>query len=311
MTTACAALPTQSKPAPGGSIPVRPDTRLGTTTLILVTITVLGWASAFPAIRLGLTGFGALELGALRFGIAAVPAAIFLAITRPALPGWRDAWRFAFGGVVFVALYTALLNLGQRTVPAAAASFIINVNPILTALLAMAFLNERFGLYAWLGTALSFLGVGFIAVGKLSGFEFDSGVLLVLGATFCTAINSIVQKPLFARHKPLTVAAWNIVIGALLLSPMLADGIAQMKVASADAIFAAVYLAAIPSFVVYGTWAMVLARMPASRATNMLYAVPPVATLIGWLWLNEVPTTLGLIGGALALGGVVLVNVKK
>lgn len=312
MTTACAALPTQSKPAPAGSIPVRPDTRLGTTTLLLVAITVLGWASAFPAIRLGLTGFGALELGALRFGIAAVPAAIFLAITRPALPGLRgDAWRFAFGGVVFVALYTALLNLGQRTVPAAAASFIINVNPILTALLAMAFLNERFGLYAWLGTGLSFLGVGFIAVGKLSGFAFDSGVLLVLGATFCTAINSIVQKPLFARHKPLTVAAWNIVIGALMLSPMLSDGIAQMQLASTDAIFAAIYLAAIPSFVVYGTWAMVLARMPASRATNMLYAVPPVATLIGWLWLNEVPTTLGLIGGALALGGVVLVNVKK
>lgn len=306
MNTACPALPTQTAPTP-----VRPQATLGTTTLVLVAITVLGWASAFPAIRLGLTGFGALELGALRFGIAAVPAAIFLAITRPALPGLRDAWRFAFGGIVFVALYTALLNLGQRTVPAAAASFIININPILTALLAMAFLNERFGLYAWLGTALSFLGVGFIAVGKLSGFELDSGILLVLGATFATAINSIVQKPLFARHKPLTVAAWNIVIGALLLSPMLSDGIAQMQVASHDAIFAAVYLAAIPSFVVYGTWAMVLARMPASRATNMLYAVPPVATLIGWLWLNEVPTALGLIGGALALGGVVLVNVKK
>lgn len=299
MTTTCAALLTRS--ARGIDIP----------TLILVAITVLGWASAFPAIRLGLTSFGALELGALRFGIAAVPAAFFLAITRPALPNWRDAWRFAFGGVVFVALYTALLNLGQRTVPAAAASFIINVNPILTALLAMAFLNERFGLYAWLGTALSFLGVGFIAVGKLSGFAFDSGVLLVLGATFCTAINSIVQKPLFTRHKPLTVAAWNIVIGALLLSPMLADGIDQMQAASSDAIFGAVYLAAIPSFVVYGSWAMVLARLPAARATNMLYAVPPVATLIGWLWLNEVPTTLGLVGGALALGGVVLVNVKK
>ncbi|WP_341894559.1 DMT family transporter [Ferrovibrio terrae] len=302
MTTACPALP-----APSGATPSRIDT----TTLILVAITVLGWASAFPAIRLGLTGFGPLELGALRFGLAAIPAAIFLAVTRPALPGWRDGWRFAFGGVVFVALYTVLLNLGQQTVPAAAASFIINVNPILTALLAMAFLNERFGLYAWLGTALSFLGVGFIAVGKIDGFNVDSGVLLVLGATFATSINNIVQKPLFARHKPLTVAAWNIVIGALLLAPMLPDSIAQAQAAPTDALFAAIYLAVIPSFVVYGTWAMVLSRLPAARATNMLYAVPPVATLIGWLWLSEVPTTLGLIGGALALGGVVLVNVKR
>lgn len=286
--------------------------RLDTLTLAVVVITILGWASAFPAIRLGLTGFGPLELGAIRFGLAAVPAAIFLAITRPALPGLRDAWRFVFGGVVFVALYTVLLNLGQRTVPAAAASFIININPILTAMLAMAFLGERFGLYAWLGTALSFIGVGFIAAGKVDGFELDTGIFLVLGATVCTAINSIVQKPLFVRgHKPLTVAAWNIVVGALLLTPFLPSGFEQAQIASSDAIFAAIYLAVVPSFIVYGTWAVALSRLPASRATNYLYCVPPVATLIGWLWINEVPTTLGLVGGALALLGVAIVNLKR
>jgi len=298
MTAACAALPAT-------------PSRIDTTTLAIAAVTVLGWASAFPAIRVGLTGFGALELGALRFGIAAVPAALFLAITRPALPGLRDAWRFAFGGVVFVALYTVLLNLGQRTVPAAAASFIINVNPILTAILAMLLLGERFGMRAWLGTIVSFAGVGLIAATRVENLELDTGVLLVLGATFCTAINSIVQKPLFARHKPLAVAAWNIVIGALMLSPMLGSGLEQMELASREAIFAAIYLAVVPSFMVYGTWALLLSRLPAARATNMLYAVPPVATLISWLWLGEILSPLGLAGGALALVGVVLVNLKK
>lgn len=298
MTAACPAI----------AAPSRPDTL----TLAVVVITILGWASAFPAIRLGLTGFGPLELGAIRFGLAAMPAAIFLVVTRPALPPLRDAWRFVFGGVVFVALYTVLLNLGQRTVPAAAASFIININPILTALLAMAFLGERFGLYAWLGTALSFIGVGFIAAGKVDGFELDAGIFLVLGATICTSINNIVQKPLFTRgHKPLSVAAWNIVIGALLLTPFLPSGFEQAQTASTDAIFAAIYLAVVPSFIVYGTWAVVLSRLPAARATNFLYGVPPVATLVGWLWINEVPTTLGLFGGALALAGVVIVNLRR
>lgn len=298
MTAACSAI----------AAPSRPDTL----TLAVVVITILGWASAFPAIRLGLTGFGPLELGAIRFGLAAVPAAVFLAVTRPTLPQWRDAWRFVFGGVVFVALYTVLLNLGQRTVPAAAASFIININPILTAMLAMAFLGERFGVYAWLGTALSFIGVGFIAAGKVDGFELDTGIFLVLGATVCTSINNIVQKPLFSRgYKPLTVAAWNIVVGALLLAPFLPSGFEQAQTASNEAIFAAIYLAVVPSFIVYGTWAVALSRLPASRATNYLYCVPPVATLIGWLWINEVPTTLGLIGGALALAGVVIVNLKR
>jgi drug/metabolite transporter (DMT)-like permease len=107
-------------------------------------VTILGWASAFPAIRAGLTGFGPLELGSLRFGIAAIPAALFLAVTRPKLPALREAWRFAFGGIVFVALYTVLLNSGEETISAGAASFIINAAPVLTAILAVIFLGERF-----------------------------------------------------------------------------------------------------------------------------------------------------------------------
>lgn len=298
MTATCSALPATAP-------------RADVATIAAVTITVLGWSSAFPAIGAGLAGFGPLELGAFRFGLAAVPAAFLLLVMRPALPAVREVWRFAFGGLIFVALYTVLLNIGQQTVPAGAASFIINVNPILTAGFAMLILGEHFGLYAWIGTALSFAGIGLIAMGKTDDLQLNAGALLILGAALCTALTSIVQKPLFARHKPQTVAAVNIIVGALALSPFLPGSIAQAQTAPAEALFAAIYLAVIPSFLVYGTWAVALSRLPAARATNFLYCVPPLATLMGWLWLGEVPTLFGVIGGALALGGVVLVNVKR
>src|SRR5690606_31558023 len=156
-------------------------------------VTVVGWASAFPAIRAGLLAFGPLELGAVRFAIAAVPAALWLAFKRPALPKRHEAWRFAFGGIVFVALYTALLNMGEQTVSAGAAAFIINVSPIFTAVLAMALLGERFSLLAWIGTFLSFSGIGIIALGESEGLAFNEGALLVLGAAVCTAVSTIVQ----------------------------------------------------------------------------------------------------------------------
>lgn len=286
--------------------------RIDAVTLAAITITVFGWASAFPAIGAALAGgFGPLELGALRFGIAAIPGALLLLLTRPALPHWREAWRFAFGGLVFVALYTALLNIGQQTVPAGAASFIINVNPILTAALAMLLLGERFGRMAWLGTAISFAGVGLIALGKADSLALDTGALFILGAALCTALTSIVQKPLFSRHRPLTVASVNMIVGALALAPFLPAGIAQAQTAGIGALAAALYLAIVPSFIVYGTWAITLSRLPAARATNFLYCVPPLATVMGFVWLGEMPNTLGLIGGALALGGVVLVNLRR
>ncbi len=282
-----------------------------TITAAAVIVTILAWASSFPAIRAGLASFGPLELGSLRFAIAAVPAAIFLAVTRPALPRLGEMWRFAFGGVVFVALYTVLLNFGEQTVSAGAASFIINVSPILTAVFAMAMLGERFTGLAWLGTFLSFAGIGIIALGEGQGLHFDNGALLILGSALCTGLNSVVQKPLFARHKALTVSAWNMVIGAICLLPGLPNGIAQMAVADHQGFAAVVYLGIVPSLIAYGSWAVALSRLPASRASNFLYCIPPVATLIGFFWLGEVPTFLGVIGGVLALGGVVIVNLRQ
>lgn len=285
--------------------------RIDTTAAIAVALTVVGWASAFPAIRAGLVAFGPLELGALRFAIAAVPAAIFLAVKRPALPRLDELWRFAFGGAVFVALYTVMLNFGELTVSAGAAGFIINVSPIFTAIMAMALLGERFSGLAWAGTLLSFAGIGIIAIGEGQGLHFNNGALLVLGSALCSAVNTIVQKPLFASHHPLTISASNMVLGALCLLPFLPNGLAQAAVADTAGLGAVVFLGIVPSLIAYAAWATALSRLPAARASNFLYLVSPVATLIGFFWLGEVPTPLGIIGGALALGGVIVVNLKR
>lgn len=281
------------------------------TTGLALAVTIIAWASAFPAIRAGLASFGPLELGAIRFAIAALPAALFLLITRPAWPSLGELWRFVVGGLFFVALYTALLNIGERTVSAGAASFIINVNPIITAALALMLLGERFGRRAWLGTLISFLGIGLIALGEGKGLHVDAGALFILGAAVCNSVTTVAQKPLFARHRALTVSAWNMILGALFLSPWLMSGVAEIPAASTSALTAAVYLGLMPSLVAYGTWAVALSRLPAGRASNFMYCVPPVATAMGFLWLGEVPTLAGIVGGVMALAGVVIVNTSK
>jgi drug/metabolite transporter (DMT)-like permease len=274
-------------------------------------ITVIGWASAFPAIRAGLEAFGPLELGSIRFSIAAVPAAAYLLITRPPLPSLREFLRLAAGGFLFVTCYTVLLNTGERTISSGAASFIVNISPIMVALLAVFILKEGFGLRAWIGTLLSFSGIGLIALGEGNGFDINEGALFILAAATCTAISTILLKPLYARHRALAISAWTMLFGALFLSPGLLAGIHQAMEAPAGARNAAIYLGVVPSFIAYGGWSVVLSRLPAGRAANLLYCIPPVATLIGWLWLGEVPGLFGAIGGAMALGGVVIVNLRR
>ena len=258
-----------------------------------------------------LQAFGPTELGALRFAIAAVPAAIFLAVTRPALPTCSDSWRLAFGGILFVALYTALLNFGEMTVSAGAASFIINANPIMTAVLAMLLLGERFTRRAWLGTALSFAGIGLIAFGE--------------GRRHAPRHRGAAdprRRALHAGHDRRAEAAVRPPQAADRLGLEHGDRRARPRALAADA---ASELASRPPVGIQrrsisascrasspmATWAVALSRLPASRATNFMYCVPPVATLLGFLWLGEVPTLLGAIGGVLALIGVAVVNWRR
>jgi len=58
----------------------------------------------------------------------------------------------------------------------------------------------------------------------------------------------------------------------------------------------------------YVSGAYVLSKAPVSLAAGSLYAVPVLAFAIAWLWLGQVPSALTLIGGAVAIAGVALVN---
>ncbi|MET4633776.1 DMT family transporter [Kaistia defluvii] len=276
-----------------------------------IATTIIGWASAFAAIRVGLTALTPVELAAARYLAAAVPAGLYLLIARPPLPSLRDFLRLIVIGVLFIAAYAVLLNTGEQTIAAGPASFIIQINPIIVALIAMPLLGERFGLGGWVGTLVSFLGVGLIAYGSGDGLGLNVGALLILGAALCTSVSTILQKPMLGRMPALAVTAWVLLLGSLPLTPAIPDTLAALKLAPPAVLWSIAYLVVLPTVVGYLTWAIALKRFPASRASNFLYCIAPTATLIGYLWLGEVPSPTSLLGGAMAIGGVVIVNLTR
>ena len=188
----------------------------------------------------------------------------------------------------------------------------MNVAPIFTALLATAFLREKLGWSGWVGGAIGFGGAAVIAIGegRSGGFTIGMGAFLVIGAAAAQACYFVAQKPLLARYGSLALITYAIWAGTLFLLPFLPGPTAALRTASPAATAAVVYLGVFPSVVGHTTWSYALARTSASRSAGTLYLVPVLAVVIAWLWLGEQPTPISLIGGAIALGGVLLLSAR-
>jgi drug/metabolite transporter (DMT)-like permease len=274
---------------------------------IAIATTVVLWASAFVAIRAALPAYGPIYLAVLRFLVASAVLAIYAPFSRMRLPERRDLPRIMLCGLVGIAGYNLALNTGEQTVTAGAASLLANTGPIWTALLAIWILGERLRVWGWVGIAISFMGAAIIAWGEQRGLGLSWGAGLVLLAAIQLSLYSVFQKPLLQRYRPVEVATYAIWAGTLLLLPFAAGLPAVVAAAPLQSTLAAIFLGIGPAALAYITWAVALAHLPAARASSFLYLVPAIALLIAWLWLGEVPGALSLIGGAFAIGGVIVV----
>ena len=291
--------------------PPDPSPRSSALPLVAVAVTLLLWSSAFVAIRhLGHTfSPGALSLGRLLVGSVAL--GIVLLMRGWTLPSRRDWPGLVVIGVLWFGLYNVALNAGELRVDAGTAAMLIQLSPVLVAVLAAVFLGERATPALGVGLLVAFGGVVLIATSTSDHGQRDPlGVFLCLVSAAAYAVSLIFQKPLVSRLSAIEVTWIACTVGALVCLPF-APGLARDAAdASASDIAWVLYLGVFPTAIAFSTYAFALTSMSAGNLSVTTYLVPPITVLLSWVLLSEAPPGMAYVGGALCLLGVALARRK-
>ena len=270
--------------------------------LLLALVVVIAWGINFVVIKVGLHGVPPMLLGALRFGLAALPAVFF--VKRPQMP-WR--WLLAYGATISFGQFAFLFSAMYVGMPAGLASLVLQAQAFFTLIFAGVFLHERFRAPNVVGLAIA--SGGLAVIGMQGGHAMTlAGFVLTLCAAGSWALGNIVTKKV-GKVDLVGLVVWGSLIPPL---PFLAlsyafEGprriVAALSGIGATSIFAVVYLAFIATLLGYGLWSRLLARYPASQVAPFSLVVPIVGLASASVFLDEHLTTPQIAGAALVMAG--------
>jgi drug/metabolite transporter (DMT)-like permease len=288
------------------SLPTRVRSAAGarTATLLAVVVTLVAWASAFVAIRAvgAELSPGALALGRLLVGTAVLG---LLVLGR----GWvrptgREWVLLAVCGLGWFGIYNLSLNAAEQHLDAGTTAMLVNIGPILIAVLAGVLLGEGFPRWLLVGIAVAFAGVVLIGLAARGSGTDLLGVVLCVVAALAYAVGVVAQKAVLRRLPALQATFTGCAIGAAGCLPWAAALVRDVGTASAGSLAGMVYLGVVPTALAFSTWAYALSRMDAGRLGVTTYLVPPLVIFMSWALLEEVPPLLAVVGGAVCLAGV-------
>ena len=246
-------------------------------------VTLVMWASAFVVIRHVAHDVSPGALGAGRLLVAALVVLPLVLRRGWVRPNRREWGLLALGGVGWFGVYNLALNDGERHVDAGTAAMIIQIGPIIVALLAVPLFGERLHRWLLVGMVVGFAGVAVIARGSSTDGDASLvGVLLVLVAAAMYAVGVLTQKVLLRRIPSVQVVFVSFLLGAVICLPF-ADDLPSIVASGGSELWWIVYLGVLPTAVAFTTWAYALTHTDAGKLSLTTFLVPGITTLMAWL----------------------------
>jgi drug/metabolite transporter (DMT)-like permease len=270
------------------------------------------WGSSYLFIKLAVDDFGTYTLVALRLAVGAVLLWGVVLLTRQPLPPASRIYGHLFVmGLVNIVIPFVLITWAEQTVDSSLAAILTAPVPLFAIVIAPFFLHdEPIRVNGVIGLLVGFVGVVILTSRDLTIGDADlTGEIALLGAAFSYAVGAVYARRNMRGVPPLIPAVFQVSF-ALLVSGLIALVLERPWEAQpdAEAVFSILWLGIVGSGLAYLVVFRLFAAWGATRTTMVAYVIPVVGILLGFFVLAEPVDIRLLIGTALVVGGVALVN---
>jgi drug/metabolite transporter (DMT)-like permease len=271
---------------------------------------VVLWASGFIGAKLGLGYAEPLTFLSLRMFAAVLLLGVLIVITRPKWPGGAGVMHSAVTGLLVHGFYLGGVFVAiENGLSAGLIALIVSLQPVLTSTVANRWFGERVVPRQWLGLVLGLVGVFLVlhdktTIGATTPLAWVAAALALIGIT----IGTLYQKR-FGGGIDLRVGMCMQYAAAGILFALGAAAFETRVVHwTPQFLFALGYLVFVLSFGAVWLLFFLIRRSAATRVVSFFYLTPPLTALMAWLLFNERLAPLALVGMAICVAGVFLVN---
>ncbi|MGF1517259.1 MAG: EamA family transporter [Nodosilinea sp.] len=269
--------------------------------VLLTALAPISWGTTYAVATEFLPAGHPLFVASMR----SLPIGLLLIVGLRKLPQGVWWWRMLVLGGLNIGIFQALLFVAAYRLPGGVAATAGAVQPLLVVLFSWLILSERPGRPSVIAAIAGFVGVGLLVLGPSARLD-GVGLLAAIAGAVAMGLGTVLTKRWQPPVPLIVFTAWQLAIGGLLLLPVALVVEGPLTELSRTNLWGFIYLGLIGTALAYALWFRGIQRLQTSAVAALGLLSPVVATLIGYLFLQQTLTPVQLLGVAVVLGSVLL-----
>lgn len=279
--------------------------------LLLILLT-LCWAPSYFCIKVGVSALPPFALMFFRVFLAASALVVYCLISGKKFWEYKHLWpHFLVMGLAVNAVPFVLIAFGEQAISSSLAAIINGTTPLFALLFGKALLDEKITFRKILGLTIGFFGVFILYLPDLAAgiTGNELGILFLILSSVSYGFGAVYAKLHMSQLPPMIAPVWQLIMASLSLLPFaLFFDLPQISMPNAYSLGAIAFMSLVGASFAFFIYYELIRSAGATFTSLTALLVPAGAILLGFFLLHEEQGWHSLLGSALILGSVALIN---